>query len=95
MNLEGDMQGSALVKSVSGEGVRLAWNTWQDPPPLAPVALVLAMPRPRALKRLWRQLAELGISRVVLTITDTVPDGYSCSEALRPHIVMREVLQVL
>ena len=36
-----------------------------------------------------------GVARVVLTITDTVPPGYSTSEALRPHIVLREVLQVL
>jgi hypothetical protein len=88
------MQGTALVKAVSAGGVRLAWNTWQDPPPPAPLALVLAMPRPRVLRRLWRQIAELGISRVVLTIAENVPPGYSTSEALRPHVVFREVLQV-
>lgn len=89
------MQGTALVKAVSEDGVSLAWNTWQDPSPPAPVALVLAMPRPRVLRRLWRQVAELGVSRVVLTLADTVPPGYSTSEALRPHVVLREVLQVL
>lgn len=61
---------------------------------LSLVYAVLAMPRPRVLRRLWRQIAELGISRIVLTITDTVPPGYSTSEAVRPHVVMREVLQV-
>lgn len=54
------MQGTALVKEVTAQGVRLAWNTWEDPPAPAPVALVLAMPRPRVLRRLWRQIAEMG-----------------------------------
>lgn len=86
-------QGTALVKAVQPEGVTLAWNAWQDPPPPPPVTLLLAMPRPKVLRRLWRQLAELGVSRIVLTVTETVPAGYSTSTALRPHAAILDVLQ--
>ena len=59
------MQGSALVKSVGHEGVELAWNTWQDPAPPPPITLLLAMPRPKVLKRLWRRIPELGVRHIV------------------------------
>lgn len=54
------------MKSVESNGdVALSWNTWQDPAPPPPVALLLAMPRPRVLKRLWRSIPELGVKQVV------------------------------
>lgn len=87
------MQGTALVKEVAPGAVTLAWNAWEDPPPPPPVTLLLAMPRPKALRRLWRQLAELGVSRIVLTVTETVPAGYSTSAALRPHNAILDILQ--
>ena len=87
-------QGTALVKSAEHAAVTLAWNAWEDPPPPPPVTLLLAMPRPKALRRLWKQLAELGVSRIVLTITDTVPSGYATSAALRPHTAIADILQV-
>jgi hypothetical protein len=61
------LQGSALVKEVSEEGVTLLWNTWQDPGPPPPIALLLAMPRPKVLRRLWRVIPELGVKQVVST----------------------------
>eukprot|EP00892_Ulva_mutabilis_P001896 jgi/Ulvmu1/11707/UM008_0118.1 len=89
------LKGTALVKAVEPATVTLAWNAWEDPSPPPPVTLLLAMPRPKALKRLWKQLAELGISRVVLTITETVPSGYATSASLRPHNTMLDILQGL
>jgi hypothetical protein len=64
-NSSGISQGTALVKEVGEAGVALAWSSWQEPAPPAPITLLLAMPRPRALKRLWRQIPELGVKQVV------------------------------
>ena len=59
------MAGTGRVLEVSADGVRLAVTL--DTEALAPwIDLVLAVPRPKVLKRLWAQLAALGVGRIVL-----------------------------
>jgi 16S rRNA (uracil1498-N3)-methyltransferase len=44
-----------------------------DPPP---VDLLLALPRPKVLRRLWAQLAALGVGRILLTNAERVERNY-------------------
>ena len=57
------LQGTALVKEVGERSVRLLWNTWQQPQAPPPISLLLAMPRPKVLRRLWSSLAEVRLGR--------------------------------
>ena len=68
------VQGTALVKSAGREGVALAWNSWQEPAPPAPVTLILAMPRPKVLKRLYRHIPELGVKQIVRCAPGTLAE---------------------
>jgi len=57
--------GAGRVEAVTAREVRLAVNIGGTAP--APwIDLLLAVPRPKALKRLWPQLAALGVGRVIL-----------------------------
>jgi RsmE family RNA methyltransferase len=77
--------GSATVVSVEGGRVRLALGTLaQDPPPPAALALVLALPRPKMLRRALRSAAELGIKRIVLVNGSRVDRSYWSSPLLAP-----------
>jgi len=51
------------VKEVGERSVRLLWNTWQQPQAPPPISLLLAMPRPKVLRRLWSSLAEVRLGR--------------------------------
>lgn len=58
--------GRAAVEALDADRVRLRLlDGWRDTPPPA-FDLLLALPRPKALKRLWPQLAALGAGRIVL-----------------------------
>src|SRR5262249_10617820 len=46
------------------------------PPPRPRVDLLLALPRPKVLRRLWAQLAAVGVGRVVLTNAAKVERNY-------------------
>lgn len=63
-----------------------------DPPPVPQVDLVLAMPRPKVMKRLWAPLASLGVGRIVVTGAARVESFYFSSHAVdeavfRPRLI--------
>ncbi|MDD4101748.1 MAG: RsmE family RNA methyltransferase [Kiritimatiellae bacterium] len=77
------LAGTSLVEAVADGSVTLrpdhqtaAPNHWID--------LILAMPRPKTLKRLWPQLAALGVGRVVLINGRRVEKCYFDSHWLEP-----------
>lgn len=67
-----------------------------DPPPARPgVDLVLAIPRPKALKRIFPVIAQLGVDRVVLVNAVRVEKSYFDSAALAPETARRLLLDGL
>jgi RsmE family RNA methyltransferase len=77
------LAGVSRVLDVSADGVRLQPDhasalpePWFD--------LLLAVPRPKVLKRLWPQLAALGVGRVVLLNAAKVEKCYFSSQWLEP-----------
>lgn len=64
--LNGD-RGQGCVQSVTPESVVLKIVRQDAPLPATGISLVLALPRPKALKRLWPLFGELGVERVWLT----------------------------
>lgn len=84
--------GSARVVGVDADRVRLSAHLEGPPPPRPAVDLLLALPRPKVLKRLWAQLAALGVGTVVLTNASRVErfyfDSHVVREAeLRPYLL--------
>lgn len=76
--------GVGTVKSLSAEEVVLAcaWETAIPPRPA--VDLLLAVPRPKVLKRLWAQLAALGVGRIALVNAARVERFYFDSHVIQP-----------
>jgi RsmE family RNA methyltransferase len=74
--------GTGTVESLEGDAVALHCVFEAQPPPKPTLDLVLAMPRPKVLKRLWAQLAALGVGRIVLLRADKVERYYFDSHVL-------------
>lgn len=68
--------GEAVVVQASADAVELRDLPAGDPPPRARIDLLLALPRPKVLKRLWAQLAALGVDRILLTNAARVERNY-------------------
>lgn len=76
--------GRARLLEVTPTRVRLLPNhTTAAPPPW--FDLLLAAPRPKVLKRLWPQLAALGVGHVVIIRAATVEKCYFSSQWLQPQ----------
>jgi RsmE family RNA methyltransferase len=68
--------GTATVSAADERTVALSCVFGTDTPPRPPVDLLLALPRPKVMGRLWAQLAALGVGRIILTNAARVERHY-------------------
>ncbi len=82
----GDMY-DATVLSVSGDSLSLTFNAAavRSPRPHSDLnmSLILAMPRPRVLERLWPVLAQIGFRRILVINASRVEKPYWGSHVIR------------
>lgn len=76
--------GTAIVQEIRGEEVRLHCRFDGETPRRPSVDLLLALPRPKVMRRLWAQLAALGVGRVLLTNAGRVERNYFDTHWLSP-----------
>jgi len=76
--------GQGRVTAVEGSRVELACVFDAEAPPRPRVDLLLALPRPKVMKRLWAQLAALGVGRILLTNAARVERNYFDTHVIDP-----------
>jgi len=76
--------GTGVIESVNDGKVVLRCAFTEEPLPASRLDLLLALPRPKALKRLWPQLASLGLRRIFLTNAAKVEREYFDTHWLDP-----------
>ncbi|HLT31345.1 MAG TPA: 16S rRNA (uracil(1498)-N(3))-methyltransferase [Myxococcaceae bacterium] len=79
--------GRATVLANDVDGLHLDICLESPPPPRAGVTLILAIPRPKALKKVLPAVASLGVDRVFLVNAARVEKSYFDSHVLRPESV--------
>lgn len=77
--------GTSEIVSMS-DGVVTVRCRHETPSPRPWIDLVLAPPRPRALKRLLPQLAALGVGRIVLVGAEKVEKAFWGAQLLKPEV---------
>ena len=68
--------GTGTVESVSDGRVSMRCVFEADAPPRPRVDVLLALPRPKVLRRLWAQFAALGVGQIILTNASRVERDY-------------------
>jgi RsmE family RNA methyltransferase len=68
--------GEATILATEPEGVQLQCFFDQPPLPSTGVSVLLALPRPKVMRRLWAPLASLGIEHIVLINAGKVERNY-------------------
>jgi RsmE family RNA methyltransferase len=87
----GGLTGEAEVLSVEG-ALTLAPRLDTPPPPPAPLELLLALPRPKVLRRVLQAAASLGVKRLVLCGSYRVERSYFGSPLLAPAALREQLL---
>lgn len=84
-------RGTGTITALANEAVELSCGFEDTVPPRPRIDLLLALPRPKVMRRLWAQLAALGVGRIILTNAWKVEKMYFDSHVLR-HDVYRPLL---
>lgn len=79
--------GEARIVELSPQEVVLQASFDTLPPPRSPVDLILAVPRPKALKRILQHATAMGVGRVVLVSSARVEKSYFQSPVLLPESI--------
>jgi RsmE family RNA methyltransferase len=77
--------GTATVQSIADGAVALHCALEAGIPPRPHVDLLLAVPRPKAMRRLWAQIAALGVGQIILTNAEKVERNYFDTHILAPE----------
>lgn len=83
VGLLGGAKGRAEITAIDGEAITLVAEL-NEGPEVPPVDLVLAVPRPKSLKKLLPELAALGVRRLTLLRTWRVEKAFLDSPLLLP-----------
>ena len=83
----GGCLGHGRIEGLDQESVRLHVVLNEQPQPRHPIELVLALPRPKMLRRIFRTCAEYGVHTLHLVQTARVEKSYWQSPLLQPHKV--------
>jgi 16S rRNA (uracil1498-N3)-methyltransferase len=77
--------GMGTVQSIAGGTVALRCSFEATVPPRPRVDLLLALPRPKVMRRLWAQIAAVGVGQIVLTNAERVERNYFDTHVLTPE----------
>lgn len=83
--------GEAVVLEASADLVLLSVNLGGEPPPPSPVAVILALPRPKILRKVLQAIAAMGVKRLALVGTYRVEKSYFASPLLAPGAIEAEL----
>ena len=87
--------GKGTMLSVDQDEVCLQCVVEEEAPPEPKIDLLMAMPRPKVMKRLWAQLAALGVGRIVLINADKVERFYFDTHVLEPDFYHARLIEGL
>lgn len=78
-------RGVGTVQSVHDGEIELRCDFDADVPPRPRIDLLLALPRPKVMRRLWAQIAALGVGQIILTNAERVERHYFDTHVLTPE----------
>ncbi len=88
----GGRMGEAEVRAATADELVLAPRLDRDPPPPSPISLLLALPRPKILRKVLQSAASMGVKRLVLLGSYRVEKSYFASPLLAPEALRAELL---
>jgi len=89
--LQGDM-GLGLITKLDSRSVEMKVVLNQSPPQELPVTLLLALPRPKMLKRVLQSITTLGVKRIYLINSHRVEKSFWSSPLLQPSELQKQLI---
>ena len=84
--------GTGRVVLRNGSSIEMVVELLQEPPAPLPVTVILALPRPKVMRRVLYSLTVLGVKRIFLVTAARVEKSFWQTPFLQPEAVRRQLL---
>ncbi|WP_111643300.1 16S rRNA (uracil(1498)-N(3))-methyltransferase [Marinimicrobium alkaliphilum] len=84
--------GRGRIITLDQDGIVLQITQEREPPPMLPLTLVLALPRPMMLKRIFQTVATLGVQELILLHSKRVEKSFWQTPLLAPEAIAEQLL---
>lgn len=88
----GGLQGQATVLTINDEAAELQLDFQNKPPAKLPITLVLALPRPKMLRRILQTIASMGVDKLILINSYRVEKSFWQTPFLLPDAITEQLL---
>ncbi|WP_095155836.1 16S rRNA (uracil(1498)-N(3))-methyltransferase [Pseudomonas sp. Irchel 3E13] len=88
----GGLMGQATVERLEGHEAELSLSFDQPPPAKLPLTLVLALPRPKMLRRVFQTVATMGVTKLVLVNSYRVEKSFWQTPFLEPAAIRENLI---
>lgn len=85
------LMGRGIINALDEQSVEISVTLDQHPPEKLPLRIILALPRPKMIRRIFRTIAEMGVSELIIINSYKVEKSFWQSPAISPEKV-REYL---
>jgi 16S rRNA (uracil1498-N3)-methyltransferase len=92
VGLINDRLGTGVLTAITPEAVEMDVTLNHAPPPALPVTLLLALPRPKTLKKVLQAVTAMGVKRIVLMATWRVEKSFWSSPVLGPEALRTQMV---
>lgn len=92
VGLLGGLMGQAQILRMEPDEVELQVSLDQPPPAKLPVTLLLALPRPKMLRRILQTVASMGVPRLVLLNSQRVEKSFWQTPFLEPAAIEEQLV---
>ncbi|MBS7598979.1 MULTISPECIES: 16S rRNA (uracil(1498)-N(3))-methyltransferase [Pseudomonas] len=88
----GGLMGQAVVLRLEGHEAELSVSFDQPPPSKLPLTLVLALPRPKMLRRVFQTVATMGVPKLILVNSYRVEKSFWQTPFLEPEAIREQLI---
>ncbi|MDD1014054.1 16S rRNA (uracil(1498)-N(3))-methyltransferase [Pseudomonas rubra] len=88
----GGLMGQAVVLRLEGHEAELSVSFDLPPPAKLPLTLVLALPRPKMLRRVFQTVATMGVPKVILVNSYRVEKSFWQTPFLEPEAIREQLI---
>jgi 16S rRNA (uracil1498-N3)-methyltransferase len=92
VGLEGGLIGSGSVTLINGSCLEMEVRLFRNPPEPLPATLVIALPRPKVLRRVLLSAASMGVKKIVIINSFRVEKSYWQSPVLREDVIRDQLV---
>jgi len=84
--------GAGIITAIDNTSVTLQVTTYKLPPTALPLTLILALPRPKMLKRILQTCATMGVKKIILINTYRVEKSFWQSPLLNKEKIQEQLI---